>query len=343
MDWKFTGQLNNNAEILLYDIISSIHNEEIGVTNAKHFNDEIKALGNVESITVRINSIGGDVYQGIAMYHSLKMCNAKIHVIIDGIAASSASIVAMAGDKISMPENSLLMIHNPYSGFFGDVNDLQTAVEALARMQECFVGIYQSKTGLVKEKILALMNKETWLSADEAKNLHFCDEIIDAVDMVACADKNSVIVKTFTGSARMKKEIAPKNLEIKEEKNKMEEVIKTVAELEQKYPDLIAEIKAAASVNERSRIKELDDMFVDMPNADAIVKKAKYDEPRVASEVAFDVIKAFKAQSAIEMENRRNDAKDVNAAIIPTIENHDDFNAKIDAVSDEIKRIRGVK
>lgn len=343
MNWKISAEGTKNAEIFLYDVIDDIHDEYYNVTNAKHFINEIKALGDVDNITLRINSIGGDVYQGLAMYSYLKSCNTDINVIIDGIAASSASIVAMAGNKISMPENALLMIHNPYSSCIGNVNDMRTMAEALARMQDCFASVYQDKTGLDKEYIIGLMDNETWMTAKEAKEMHFCDEVISAVQIVACAKgKDKIILSTGKFSACIDKEITPKNLEIKEQKNTMEE-IKSVAELEKAYPDLVSAIRAGAKKDECARIKELDEMLTGVAGADAIIEKAKYEEPRAASGVAFDVIKALKAQSVLDLQNRRDDSKSIEAAVIPTVENHDDFNAKVDAVASEINKIRGVK
>lgn len=109
---KVTAKSDSEAEILLYDEIADFDSESWGTTSAKGLITKIKALGNVENITLRVNSVGGDVFEAQAMYSYLKGHSERITVRVDGLAASAASLVAMAGDKVIMPSNALIMIHN---------------------------------------------------------------------------------------------------------------------------------------------------------------------------------------------------------------------------------------
>ena len=118
--WKVTAKSDSEAEILLYDKISDLNAEGWGLMNAKGLINKIKALGNIQNITLRINSVGGDVFEAQAIYSYLKSHPANITVRVDGLAASAASVVAMAGNKIVMPSNALMMIHNPAGGVWGE-------------------------------------------------------------------------------------------------------------------------------------------------------------------------------------------------------------------------------
>ena len=147
------------AEIVIYDEIGAF-----GIP-AKAFLDELKALGPVAELTVRINSPGGSVFDGVAIYNALKRHDAAITVWIDGIAASIASMIAMAGDEVVMPENAMLMLHDPSGLVMGTASDMRAMAEALDRMKAGMVAAYRDKSGRDDAEIEALMHAETWLSA----------------------------------------------------------------------------------------------------------------------------------------------------------------------------------
>ena len=140
--------------------------DEWGFMSAKGLINRVKALGNIQNITLRINSIGGDVCQAQAMYSYLKSHPAQITVRIDGLAASAASVVAMAGDKIIMPSNALMMIHNPAGGVYGEADEMRETAEILDKIRDTIANVYVSRTGLDREKVIAMMDAETWLNAD---------------------------------------------------------------------------------------------------------------------------------------------------------------------------------
>jgi ATP-dependent Clp protease, protease subunit len=170
------------AEIAIYDEIGAF-----GIP-AKAFLDELKALGPVAELTVRINSPGGSVFDGVAIYNALKRHGAAITVWIDGIAASIASMIAMAGDEVVMPENAMLMLHDPSGLVMGTASDMRTMAEALDRMKAGMVAAYREKSGRDDAEIEALMRNETWLSAQEAVDLGFADRVEKPVRMAAHFD-----------------------------------------------------------------------------------------------------------------------------------------------------------
>ena len=153
--------------------------DEIGAFGipAKAFLDELKALGPVAELTVRINSPGGSVFDGVAIYNALKRHDAAITVWIDGIAASIASMIAMAGDEVVMPENAMLVLHDPSGLVAGTASDMRAMAEALDRMKAGMVAAYRDKSGRDDAEIEALMRAETWLSAQEAVALGLADRV----------------------------------------------------------------------------------------------------------------------------------------------------------------------
>lgn len=164
----------SKAEIVIYAPIGQSFWEES--ISAKQFSDELKALDPaVNEITVRVNSPGGDVFDGIAIYNRLKQHKAKIIVHIDGLAASIASIIALAGDEVHMGEGALFMIHLPWTGVLGNRNDLENTINRLMDVEEQLVGIYAKKTGLDRQEIRAMLEAETWLDADQAMEKGFVD------------------------------------------------------------------------------------------------------------------------------------------------------------------------
>lgn len=187
--YKFQN-VNGKCEIFLYSLIDG---EGFFGMSARDVIDQIKNAGdNVSVIELRINSDGGDVFEALAMYNYLKNHKARVKVFIDGLAASAASIVACSG-KIFMPKNAMLMIHNPVGNVYGESEDMRDMAEVLDKIRDNIANVYASKTGLELEKCIELMNNETWINADEALALGFCDEIIEARNEV----KNKMDEKEF--------------------------------------------------------------------------------------------------------------------------------------------------
>lgn len=167
------------AEISIYD--------EIGLwgVTAKQFIADLKAL-DAKTVKLAINSPGGSVFDALAMYNALRQHPADIEVTVMGVAASAASLVAMAGDKIVMPENAFMMIHNPLNFAYGNADELREMADVLDKIGASLVATYAARTGLPDEEIKALLDAETWLSADEAVAKGFADELQPSLKVAAC-------------------------------------------------------------------------------------------------------------------------------------------------------------
>ena len=351
--WQITNKSEDSAEILLYDDIASFSSENYGCISAKGLINKIKTLGNIKNITLRINSYGGSVFQAQAMYSYLKSHPANITVRIDAIAASAASLVAMAGDKIIMPENTMMMIHNPAGGVIGDAETMRDTAEILDKVRDLIANVYIAKTGLDREKINQLMDDETWLTAAEAKELKFCDEVESAIDISAKAVNGGIIFNSGFGFARVDDNLSakfPKNVvnilsnhkvkdTQKENKTEMEKFT-NIAELEGAYPEFVNEIRNSAINTERERLKNLDKL--NARGREEIIAKAKYEEPRDARDIALELLQADSVTA--KMDALHADADAVNGALAPqktTPSAKADFEADINAVVNEVQRMRG--
>ena len=163
--------------------------EEIGMwgVDAQQFANDLQALQGVNDITVHINSPGGSVFDGMAIYNLLLKHPAQITMEIDGLAASMASVIAMAGDLIIMPENALMMIHNPMMGAGGDAAELRKNADLLDKVKSAIISVYAKRTGLPDTQISDMMDAETWMTGAEAMDLGFADETAPAIPVAAHA------------------------------------------------------------------------------------------------------------------------------------------------------------
>ena len=154
------------AEILIYDVIGADWFGE-GVT-AKGVMAAL-ADANGGPVRVRVNSPGGDVFEGLAIYNALKNYAGDVNVEVDGLAASAASVIAMAGDTVTMHEGTLLMIHNASTIGIGNRHDMAATAATLAKVDEQLAGIYARVSGVAETAMAAAMDAETWYSAEDAK------------------------------------------------------------------------------------------------------------------------------------------------------------------------------
>lgn len=156
-------------------------------TSAKSFRDGLKSLGNVSEMNVHVNSGGGSVFDGIAIYNMLKQHSAKINIYIDGLAASIASVIAMSGDTIFMPSNAMMMIHQPWSFSMGNAKEMRKMAETLDTISKSSIVTYLEKAGdkLDEDTLVKMMDEETWLTADEAVSYGLADQVLDSVDIAA--------------------------------------------------------------------------------------------------------------------------------------------------------------
>lgn len=176
--YAFRNATETEVEIYLYD--------EIGFwgTGAKEFIAELRQHAG-KHVHLRINSPGGEVIEGTAIFNALKRHAAGVTVHIDAMAASMASVIAMAGNPVFIADNALLMIHDPYTMAAGTSEELRKCADLLDTMKAALVRAYVAKTGMPEAEIEAMMGEETWLGATEAVALGFADAIEDGVEAAA--------------------------------------------------------------------------------------------------------------------------------------------------------------
>lgn len=175
-NWTVTNNDEKTERILtLSGVIAeeSWFDDEI---TPKIFRDEL--MGGEGDITVWINSPGGDCIAAAQIYNMLLEYKGNVTIKIDGIAASAASVVAMAGNKVIMSPVSMLMIHNPMTMAAGDTTEMKKAISMLTEVKESIINAYELKTGMSRDKIAKLMDAETWMDANKAVELGFADEIL---------------------------------------------------------------------------------------------------------------------------------------------------------------------
>ncbi|WP_172419021.1 head maturation protease, ClpP-related [Geobacillus subterraneus] len=177
---------SNSADIFIYGDIVSYQWDETD-TSAASFKKDLDEVGDVDTINLYINSPGGNVFEGVAIHNMLKRHKAKINVYVDALAASIASVIAMAGDTIHMPKNAMLMIHNPWTWTYGNAAELRKVADDLDRIGNSIKQTYLQKAGdkLTEEKLQEMLDAETWLSADEAYEHGLCDVVLEASQIAA--------------------------------------------------------------------------------------------------------------------------------------------------------------
>ncbi len=194
--WQVKNEVNGNSEILLYGPIageSSWWGDEV---TPRSFAEDLESLGG-KDVTVRINSGGGDVFAAHAIHNQLVAYKGRVTVVIDGLAASAATIIAVAGDRIIMPSNALFMIHNPAIGlsdYYG-ADELLKAAEALNTIKGSIVAAYRKRCKASAEELAAMMDAETWMGAAECMEKGFVDEIQGSVSPVL--NGSSLIVNSI--------------------------------------------------------------------------------------------------------------------------------------------------
>ena len=181
---------NKTAEVLIYDQIGESFFEE-GIT-AKQFVNDLKAIGDVRRLDVRVNSPGGSVFDGLAIYNALKEHKAQVVVHIDGVAISMASVIAAAGDVVNIASNGIVMVHNPRAMAGGDANDLRSALQMLEKSKESLLNAYADKVTVSREEMSQLMDEETWMTPEDALSVGLVDHITGALQIAARVDLDSM-------------------------------------------------------------------------------------------------------------------------------------------------------
>lgn len=180
--YTIKAKANDSAEISIYD--------EIGVwgVTAAAFIADLKKLGDVKDILLTVNSPGGSVFDGLAMYNALSAARnkgTKITARVMGIAASAASFVIMAANEIEMPENSMMMVHYASGLAWGNADTMRETADILDKIDASIVGVYVARTGKDEKDVRALLEAETYLTAQEAKDAGFADTVTENVKATA--------------------------------------------------------------------------------------------------------------------------------------------------------------
>jgi ATP-dependent protease ClpP protease subunit len=175
---------DKTAEIFIYDVIGKSFWDDDTVS-AKQFVDDLAALGDVSAITLRINSPGGDVFDGVAIHNAIKNHKATVTAQVDGIAASAASFIAMAADKIVMPSNSFMLVHGASGFAYGSADTVRALAEDLDRIDKSMTATYAARSNSTAATVQALMKEDRLMDADEAKKLGFADEVTEPIKMAA--------------------------------------------------------------------------------------------------------------------------------------------------------------
>lgn len=178
--------------------------DDWGQVSAKSVIAALKEIGGASTLNVRINSVGGDVFEGIAIYRQLSNYAGNVVVHIDGIAASIASIIAMAGKTIKMGDNAQMMIHNPAGGAWGDHRTVSKFLELLKNTKETLIDTYRKKSKTEKSTLSAWMDDETWFRAEDAKKHGFVDEIVGSSEEPELDNRSVVLLAGYKN--------VPKNL-----------------------------------------------------------------------------------------------------------------------------------
>ena len=188
--YSIKAKANDTAEISIYDEIGFL-----GVSAAS-FAQDLKDCGNnLKQINLHIHSPGGDVFDGIAIYNLLKNHPANVTVYIDGLAASMASVIAMAGNEVIMPENAMMMIHKPWGIQGGDAEDMRKYADLLDKVENTLIPAYANKTGKTPEELAEMLSAETWLNGKECVEQGFADKL--AEPLVAMASIKSRKLEDF--------------------------------------------------------------------------------------------------------------------------------------------------
>ena len=353
---KFWNMMKNDeeksAELILYGSIGS--DEYWDDISDKAFKQDIENLGDVENITLHINSPGGSVFSAVAIANTLKNHKAKITANIDGLAASAATIITSACDTVRMPKNALFMVHNPITFAYGNNQDMQKTLEMLNKVKNSIIETYLNKAKTDKETLSELMDNETWMSAEEAKEYGFIDEILDEnVEKEVIENKLIInnmafdisrfknfkekknqdprIINISVNSTGNPEKIADKFRDMlnSTENQKNEGGNMTLEELKNKFPELYNQIfnegKEAGITKERERMREIDNL--DVSNYSELVENAKYNEPVEASVLAVNILNKQKEERIKKLQNIKNDSQNNFTPPVPnngTVKNNEE-------------------
>lgn len=332
--WNMASVSDDEGEIVLYGDIESQKpidwwtGEPVPgmFITPEGFMEDLETVKGKSKITVKLNSCGGDLYTGIAIHNAIKALSADVTIVVEGIAASAASIIMCAGDKVQVYPGSIVMIHEPACTVvdFCNKDDLKKIIKMLEAGIDAAAAVYKDKTDLDVETLKTMMHKETWMTGQEALDKGFADELISGdvdtsfleangkkVLMVAGIkhDANGYHIPETLNINRISAEDEsdaginkPGNNTGALEEGGTMEMFNSVEELRAAMPELVSQIEASAAeaavkeavdtavAEERARQKSIDEISATIADAE-LVNDAKYEHPCSAEELAFAALK----------------------------------------------------
>lgn len=363
--WQFVNQTEESAELLLYGDISdtSWWGDEV---TPKQFAEDLRRVGNVSDLTVRINSGGGDVFAASAIGNLLENCSAQVTAVIDGLCASAATIVACHCNKVKAQSDSIYMIHPVKMGICGyvDAVTLHQYIDALDAIRDNILNLYVKKTGRDLEDVAAQMDATSWFTPAEAKENGFVDELIEDEKTAVVENRDGLLFVNKVGTSLPFNE-APKFVQDslaaapaaecfvdktaetpvnKKEEDTMD--IKTVDELRENFPELVGEIEAAAAEQatnaERQRIRDIEEMS--LAGSEDFANEAKYEKPMSAQDFAVAQVKNAKQSEETRKTNYLNGLKDdAENSGVNNVESEPIIDQETDEFLDAIKSVNEKK
>ena len=343
------------------------------------FLEDLEQVKDKGQITIKLNSCGGDLYTGIAIHNALKGLKGHKTVIVEGIAASAASVIACAGDDVQVYPGSMIMIHG-VAGMFWDymtIGDLKQAIKGFDAAEQAIAEIYHEKTGTDTDTLRSMMTKETWMVGQTAVDKGFANTIIkdEGPAMTLSADRKVLLVAGVRHDVKAFRNI-PGEIPVKEcapaapaagTNNKARPENKagtnkeggtnpmTEQELRAQHPELVASIERAAVENarteiiasERARLQEIDSIEAQIGDAQ-LINEAKYGENACnAAQLALQAMQKQAKQGAAHLANVKNDAAASGVAAVTSApnggnsDNGTDDKAEFDGIVNAYKAITG--
>lgn len=332
--WNMASVSEDEGEIVLYGDIESQQPIDFWTgepvpgmfITPEGFMEDLETVKGKSKLTVKLNSCGGDLYTGIAIHNAIKALSADVTVVVEGIAASAASIIMCAGDKVQVYPGSIVMIHEPACTVVDYCNkdDLKKIIKMLEAGIDAAAAVYKDKTNLDVETLKTMMHKETWMAGQEAIDKGFADELISGDVDTSFLEANGKKVLMVAGIKHDANGYhIPETLNINrisaEEESDAEinkpgnntgaleeggtmEMFNSVEELRAAMPELVSQIEASAAeaavkeavdaavAEERARQKSIDEISATIADAE-LVNDAKYEHPCSAEELAFAALK----------------------------------------------------
>lgn len=321
--WNMASVSEEEGEIILYGDVVDAQPVDWWTGEAlpgnfitpEGFLEDLETVKGKAKITVKLNSCGGDLFTGIAIHNAIKALNADTTVIVEGIAASAASVIMCAGKKVKCYPGSIVMIHGASTRVYGNMNqqDFEKYARALEGSNRAIAAIYAAKTGKETEDLLNMMADESWMTGAEAVERGFADEIVEETQnaSITCsADRKTLFLNgvphemghRIPDFIKVSNQAKPVDIHAKKANKEKGESEMNLEQLKKEHPELVAQIQAEldsqtqakiddAVKQERERLAEIDEISATIPEQQ-MVQEAKYGETRCsAQELSFRALK----------------------------------------------------